>query len=154
MTEKRNPDYSGSAVLLTNPPQVMELLAQYHGEQKVLSMLREKADASVPQGIKDGIALHTKMMTDIDKAIHQAIDEFGSYQDIDKGEYALKQKRESIIYKPELVRQYAPSKVASFVLVESVDSKALDALVKAGQLTPVEARQCGEVKESFAYIIR
>ena len=30
---------------------------------------------------------------------------------------------------------------------------SLDALVKAGQIEPEVARQCGEVKETFTYIV-
>ncbi len=154
MTEKKNPDYSGSAVMLTNPPQVMIDLQAIRGLNNQMAELQEKVKLCIPQEIKDEIAKVQAKLDEASGIIRADIETYGSYQDIDKGEYALKQKRESIIYKPELVRQYAPSKVASFVLIESVDTKALDALVKAGQLTPVEARQCGEVKESFAYIIK
>ncbi len=154
MTEKKNPDYSGSAVNLSNPPQVIGLLKELHLRQDKVTQLTDKTKEYIPQELINQIAEATSQCKELQEALRKAIDEFGSYQDSDKGEYALKQKRESIIYKPELVRQYAPSKVASFVLVESVDTKALDALVKAGQLTAVEARQCGEIKESFAYIIR
>lgn len=154
MTEKKNIDYSASAVNLTNSLDVCALLQTLQIEQMTLVSLRKESDDLVPQHLKDFIIKSTKKIEEIEKAIRQAIDLFGSYQDVENGMYAIKQRRESISYKPELVRQYAPSKVASFVLIESVDSKALDALVKAGQLTPEQARQCGEAKESFAYIVK
>ncbi len=154
MTEKKNPDYAASAVMLTNPPQVEGLLRELQTCQMAVIQLRNQADALVPDELKGKIQRAEEQANKLSKDIRQSIAEFGSYQDIDKGWYAILQRRESITYKPELVRQYAPSKVASFVLIESVDSKAMDAMLKSGQLTPVEARQCGEVKESFAYIIR
>ncbi len=154
MTEKKNPDYGASAVMLTNPPQIMDLLAKYHKEAVALMGITEAINNAIPVDLANQKSILEKYHQETDKAIRQAIDELGSYQDTEKGEYAVKQRRESITYKPELVRQYAPSKVASFVLVESVDSKAMDAMLKSGQLTPIVARQCGIVEEKFAYIIR
>ena len=151
---RKNPDYSASAVMLTNSPQVMDLLARYHREASGLMELTELIEKAIPQDLKEHKATLEKIHQATDKSIRQAIDEFGSYQNTETGEYALKQKRESINYKPELVRQYAPSKVASFVLVESVDSKAMEAMLKTGRLSPEQARQCGEIKESFAYIVK
>ena len=154
MAEKKNPNYEGSAVMLTNPPQVMNDLWTIRGLNGQMAELQEKVRLCVPQEIRDEMALLQVAIDEASREIRADIETYGSYQDPDKGEYALKQKRVSIIYKPELVRQYAPSKVANFVLIESVDSKAMEALLKAGQLTEVQARQCGEIKESFAYIIK
>lgn len=154
MTEKKNPDYSASAVNLTNSGEVVKRLHDLRDKQKELSNLQTEVDALIPTILKEKIASVSSMIDLENKLLRETIDTFGSYQNTELGDYALKQRKESINYKPELVRQYAPSKVASFVIIESVDSKALDALVKAGQLTPEVARQCGEVKESFAYIIK
>ena len=151
MAEKKNPDYTQSAVSLCNPDEVYSLMLNRLLLSQRLDLLQSKLCNS-----ELGIAIeNTEIeLQKLDTEIRQAIDKFGSYQDVETGVYAVKQRRESIAYQPELVRQYAPSKVASFVLIETVDSKALDALVKAGQLTAEDARRCGEVKESFAYIIK
>ncbi len=154
MVEKKNPDYAASAVMLTNPPQVEECLLEQRARITKLAELEEQIQSFIPESLKVEIANLRQEITDEDKGIRGYIDTFGSFQDVDRCMYALKQRRESIIYKPDLVRQHAPSKVASFVIIESVDSKALDALLKAGQITPIEARRCGEIKESFAYIIK
>ncbi len=151
---KANADYSSSAVNLTNPPQIGELLAQLHAEQAELAVLQDEMQKSIPQLLKDKAESVNKDITESDKAIRVAIDMFGSYQDTDKGEYAVKQRKESITYKSELARQYLESKALNMVLIESINTKALEGLVKGGIVTPEQARQCGEVKESFAYIIR
>jgi len=151
---RKNTDYSASAINLTNPPQVMDLLAKIHRLGNDIEKIQLEIDDCIPQALLSKRDALQQELGDTDKSIRQAIDEFGSYQHVEYGEYALKQKRESIAYKPELVRQYAPSRVASFVLIESVDSKAFDAMVKTGQVTPEQARQCGEVKETYAYIIK
>ncbi len=151
MTDKKNPDYTASAVDLCNPPEIGQKLINYQDCQAKIRTLEANLEA-IPEFQE--LQGSQKELANLNAQIRGMIDAQGSYQDIEKGWYALKQRRESIIYKPELVRQYAPSKVASFVLIESVDIKALDALIKAGQLTPETARQCGEVKETFAYIIK
>ena len=151
---RQNPDYSGSAVGLTNPSQVKDLLAKYHNEVTQLTVLGEAIDKAIPQELKDQRDTLRKWHQETDKAIHQAIDDFGSYQDIESGEYAVKQRRESVTYKPELTKKVLEPKLASLVIVESVDSKALDGLIKGGLVSATQARECGEVEESFAYLIR
>ena len=145
-----NKDYSASAINLCNPPELKQALEQRQSHTSHISNLKALLEA-YPEW--EELRKAEQRLADLDKSIRELIDQYGSYQDLEKGEYALKQRRESIIYKPELVRQYASPKVASFVLIESVDSKALDALVKVGQIESEVARQCGEVKETFAFII-
>lgn len=154
MAEKKNVDYSASAVNLTNHEQLVDMLRVLHEKQTEMESLRVKIQAAVPQELRDREAFLTQDIGEIMGDIRLTIDERGSCQDVERGWYAVKQRRESIAYKPELVRQYAPSKVASFVLIESVDTKAMDAMLKTGQITPEQVKQCGEVKETFAYIIK
>lgn len=147
----KNIDYSASAVNLMNSPILGQKLCYFKKAQEIADAFQKTLEETGPYRAlvkcQDDIA-------EVREEIKALIEEQGSYQDVEAGMYAIKQRRESITYKPELVRQYAPSKIASFVIIESVDSKALDALVKAGQITPEEARQCGEIKESFAYIVK
>ena len=156
MTEakRKNPDYSASAVKLTNPPEVMDLLTKYHRLGNEIEKAQLEIDDCVPRDLLDKRKAIQNELSETDKSLRQAIDEFGSYQNLDYGEYALKQKRESITYKAELARQYLESKALNMVLVESVNTKALDGLVKGGIVTLEQAKQCGEVKETFAYIIK
>lgn len=151
---RKNTDYSGSAVNLTNPPQIRELLAKYRKEEADMMVLQDQMKKCVPLELLDRIEILGKWHTETNQSIRSAIDELGSYQDTNKGEYAVKQRKESIAYKPELARQYLESKALNMVLTESVNAKALEGLVKGGIVTPEQARQCGEVTETFAYIIR
>lgn len=144
-------DYTASAVDLRNDPLLSTKLYQLSIAQERVEEHQKALEATDAYKV---LKTYQEASDKITAEIKQMIDTLGSFQDMGAGFYAVKQRRESIIYKPELVRQYAPSKVASFVLIESVDSKALDALLKAGQITPEQARQCGEVKESFAYIVK
>lgn len=48
MSDKKNPDYSQSAVNLVNPPELKELVEEWKGSQKYLASLNEKAKALIP----------------------------------------------------------------------------------------------------------
>ena len=153
-TKRKNLDYSASAVNLVNPPEVQVDLSAYTGLTLEIDQVKTEMDACIPQGMKDRLAtLEIQLLACLD-AVKADIERFGSYQDFEAGLYAVKQRRESIIYTPALVRKHAPDKVADFVLVLAVDGKALEALAKAGQIDGETLRKCGEVKESFAFIIR
>jgi len=154
MADKKNIDYKASAVNLTNPIEIISLMEKYRKEESHIGILSLEIQDCIPQALRDRLEIAEKYHSETNQVIRTAIDQFGSYQDTDVGEYAIKQRRESITYKPELVRCYAPSKVASFVLIESVDTKAMDAMIKTGQITSEQVKQCGETKESFAYIIK
>ena len=66
----------------------------------------------------------------------------------------MKQRRETVTYSPMLVHRLLPENIGSLVIVESVNVKALEGLIKGQIVTAEQAKACGEVKESFAYIIR
>ena len=149
--ERKNPDYTTSAVNLKNASILREFLLNRQVLVETQKELQAKLEATeIYRLIKDS----GDVLADIDKSIKEAIEKEGSYQDVEAGMYAIKQRRESIIYKPELARQYLESKALSLVLVEAVDAKALDGLVKGGIVKPEMARQCGEIKETFAFIIK
>ena len=152
--KKDNPDYSKSAFMLTNPPQIAELLVKYHKEESDMMILQDEIKKCIPPELLDRVAILAKWHAETNQTIHDSIDQLGSYQDVAKGEYAIKQKRESISYQPALVRQYLPVQYHPVLMVESVNTKALEGLVKGGFVTPEQARSCGEVKETFAYIIK
>jgi hypothetical protein len=154
MTTKTNPDYSASAVNLTNPPEVLAIVISQSIRRKRLDNLREEANDCVPVELRESIIKLEDEIAAEDKSLRGYIDTFGSYQDVESGYYAVKQRRESIIYRPELVNRFLPAKFAQLVIVESVDTRALDGLVKGNLVTQEQAKQCGEVKESFAYVIK
>ena len=151
MAEKKNTDYSASAVNLCNPVELKVKIEQRQNLTRQANHLNALLTTYPEWAELRGVE---QALTDCDKTIREAIDQLGSYQDVEAGEYALKQRRESIIYKPELTKLVLDAKFTSLVIVETVDSKALDGLVKGGLVTPLQARECGEVKESFAYIIK
>lgn len=154
MPDKKNTDYSASAVNLTNPREVISVLLEVRVSQAALIELQSQADAFIPETIKKLIKERLLMIENQTKKLKVSIDTYGSYQDTEKGEYALKQRRESITYRVDMVRAVLDAKLASLVIVEEVDGKALDGLVKGKLVTSLQAKECGEVKASYSYIIR
>ncbi len=151
MTEKKNPDYELSAVNLINPPEVGALLVQLHDLQAKAKKYEESLQDTVAY---QDLQLCLGAISALTGHIKKMIDERGSYQDVQHGVYGVKQRKESISYKANLVRDWLDNKFARLVIVEAVDVKALDGLVKGKLVTEDQAKLCGEVKESFAFIIR
>lgn len=151
MSEKKNTDYSASAVNLVNPVEVGCKLAEL-AQLKINQARLEAVLQAYPEYGELAVLHRAQGLLEVQ--IKELIDEQGSFQDLEAGIYAVKQRREKLTYQVDLVIQHLSSKLADLVLVKTVDSKALDGLVKGKLVTPEEARQCATVKEDFAYIIK
>ena len=158
---KANPDYSQSSVNANevpgppvNPPEVIGLYRLLRQQQANLLDIQKKIDESIPEAYLMAKASHLLWIAETDKELRNAMEAFGSYQNTLNGEYAVKQRRETITYKPELVRENAPAKVAEFVIIQAVDVKALEALHKAGQVDEETLMKCGTVETKYAFIIK
>src|SRR3990167_2612534 len=163
MTSKTraNPDYSQSSVnanevpgLPVNPPEVIDLYRLLRQQQANLLDIQKQIDESIPETYQIAKAAHLLQIAETDKELRNAIEAFGSYQDTAKGEYAVKHRRDSITFTPKLVRENAPAKVAEFVIIQAVNVKALEALQKAGQIDEKTLMKCGEIKTTYAFIIK
>lgn len=148
---KQPTDYSNSAVNLVNPREVENLL----NIRTNLVKIQYEAESNLENTPEyRSVNEANKKIVELDKKLRDAMDEYGSYQDLEHGDYAIKQRRQTVNYTPELVRQNAPEKIAKYVIVEAVDSNALNALAKAHEITAEDLLKCGEVRETFAYIIK
>ncbi|MET0039926.1 MAG: hypothetical protein ABW041_07280 [Dehalococcoides mccartyi] len=144
MVTKANPDYTASAVDLKNPPELAELLNQRRYMEARILGARTMA----------GLPAMENELADLDIKIRQSIDALGSFQDTELGMYALKQRRQSIIYSPEKVREYL-GKYASAVIDEHVNEKVLTSLIKGGQVSDTVIPLITEdTRETCAYIIK
>ncbi len=152
---KKNPDYSASAINLTNPPEVKDLLLAQKNRLFDLSKLQEKIDACIPLGLQAELECLQNEITTEDKGIRGYIDTFGSFQDVERGLYAIKQRKLSVSYDAASFESHYPE-LAPAVLVKSVNIKAIEGLVKGGLLDKacLEAEDVIKVSESFAYIIK
>lgn len=150
-----NIDYSKSAVNLTNPPELKDFLLAQKSRLSALAQLQEKIDACIPRELKAEFERVQNEIAVEDKGIRGYIDTFGSYQDVEAGMYAVKQKKVSVSYDPQVFRAQYPD-YAPAVIKETVDTAKLTGLIKGGLLTPedLEKKGVSMKSESFAYIIK
>jgi len=147
-----NIDYSKSAVNLENSLDHIPALTNLAGITKLLEIKRaELATMAIGQEIAKLEAEFERVRDEIKRNI----DQFGSYQDIEKGIYAVKQRRVKPIYSPDLLRQHVPD-IAEEAIHEIVDDEMLDKLRKEKLITAKQLEQCVEREKelSFAFIIK
>jgi hypothetical protein len=153
--EKKNTDYSASAVNLINPPETHTLLEELKRLKVDLLVLNEQVDALIPQELRDRREICQKWISEKESDIKLACDMYGSYQDLDKGWYAVKQRKVSKSYNAGLFRTFFPD-FSPAVIIETIDTTKLNGLLKGGLLTEDGLKRSGiqEEKEWFAYIIK
>ncbi len=146
---KPGTDYSKSAIALKNPPEVLELLKTWavlrDHHQKCIALASQTPEAKREAGAFVEVVLaHNELK--------EAIDQAGSYQDIDFGLYAIKQQRVSVSYDPAKVRTAMPDYAA--IIEEHVPVDKIKGLLKGKLITEAQAAEC-EVKitGSPAYVI-
>jgi hypothetical protein len=151
--EKKNNDYSKTAVNLTNPPQVKELLDKLHGYQA----LKENIEQEIPEELQKRLADVAKLIADTDKAIRSAIITYGSYQDVELGHYGVYQEVNTPEYHAdcfvgrEIYKDFEP-----VVIQPTINVKALEGLIKGNLLTEDNLREHGVItdKKTFKFVIR
>lgn len=138
-SKKKNPDYQNSAINLCNPPEVKEKL------DKLAAVKKEMAEI---EGLLQQLSLYQgyqalqDLLTDLMGNIRFTIEQFGSYQDVENGIYGLIYESKSPVYDVQKARFNLPEDKARLVIVETVDSKALNGLLKGGLITQEQADNC------------
>lgn len=153
MTTKRD-DYTASAVNLVNPPDVGLLLLGLRQAKRELKALEDTLQANNTKLFGQIEELQSDINWTTDR-IKEGIEKNGSYQDIEAGEYAVKQRRVSKSYDPKKFKDLYP-RFAPAVIIETVDVKVLQILQKGGQIDEDVLREAGVTieKETYAYIIK
>lgn len=157
MTEskpRKNNDYTASAVNLTNHE-------VYKGMFENLRHWQENK-GKLESELKTKNAELYSLLDNCDKEINivmsdirLSIDQYGSYQDLERGDYAIKQSTISKSYDAQAFKDNY-IKLAPAVIVETVNEKALLGLIKGGLLTEKDLKEKGVTQEaeSFRYIIK
>ena len=94
-------------------------------------------------------------ITETKKIIIENMERFG-FQDVEKGFYALYQKRVTDTYSPALVKQNLPRE-APLLIEETVNVKALEGLIKGKLITTEQADSCIDLtkrKEVLVPVLR
>ena len=146
-----NPDYSASAVNLKNPESVEALLKMLKKSENDL-LKAEETLAGLPEynAVMDARAV----VANVEDEIRTIVEKEGSFQDPDRGIYAVKQRKVTMIYSVALVKSRLPELAGDIIKIEeSVDKKAIESLIKDGFTTQEAVDQCGRPRESFQFII-
>ena len=153
---KKAPDYTASAENLCNPPEVFELLNKLHEEQKHLELQQELLRSQNEELCKQ-IATTSQIIAELEKDIKQAVETYGSFQDIDLKLYAVKYRRMSKSYDVgQFKRLFKYEKYVPAVVIETINEKALQGLIKGGLINEEELKRDEVITEtpSFAFYIR
>ena len=149
---KKNTDYSASAVNLCNPSEVALSISRI----KVLQMDIDNLDAvlkSYPE--YEQLLERQQEMAQARKEAEQSKEAHGSYQDIEKGWYGIKQRAVAIRYEVGDFEKNYPQFVPA-VIVKAINPDALKGLIKGSLITEEGLRNSGVIqeKESFRFVIK
>lgn len=148
----KNPDYSDSAPDLTNAPEVKGLFDEWLEKDKAASALSVQLNIELKENPTQKALLEAEEVAGTAKAsLEAAIVEFGGFQDVEQGLYALQQVRKLTTYDPNKIRKYIPE-YADKILVQ-VDATRLKGLIKGGLVTQEQVAKCSEVKETKRFVI-
>ncbi len=161
MTEtkkKEAADYSESAVSLTNPAQVKELIDHLHACKVALAEIDASIAEAVPEVLRRSQAGWQKDIADSTAKLRDVVLEHGGFQDRETETYALYQRKRTAIYNVgpfKALAQYA--KFVPLVVKEAIDPDALKGQIK-GKLLAIEELETDEVitykvSESFILIL-
>jgi len=152
---RKNTDYSASAVKMVNDLNLQIDLTAYHGLSAQIEGLKAKIDAVIPQEMKDQLSSWETQLNACTQAVKADIETYGSYQDLELGWYAVKQRAVSKSYDAKVFKDIYPQ-FSPAVIVETVNEKALSGLIKGGLITEADLKTIGVIKESesYRYIIK
>jgi len=151
--EKKRADYSNSAENLVNPPEIGEKLKELQDLQSTITHLENWLSGECPEYME--LKETEQKVADLTAQIKDMIDAQGSYQDLDQGNYAVKYRRISKSYEPESFIKAYPQFVPA-VIVNAVNTQALQGLIKGGLLTEDDLKKNLVQKESisYAYVVK
>ncbi len=152
---KKNNDYSASANI-TNNITVKELLDSLHTFENAERNVQQQIKAAIPEHLTDALMNCQDRIRTITEDIRKAVDELGSFQDVEAGHYAVKMRLNHVNHDAEAFERHFPGYVPAVIdIVKSINKVGLKGLIKSGKLTEEQLRETGVVTESetFRYII-
>jgi len=153
--ERKNPDYTASAKDLSSPEPTIKAYENWWASKTALEKAELEIEAKIPSEL---ITARDNAQTAVQEAFNilkELVTDLGGFQNLETGEYALQQRKISRSYAVEPFKihcgEYTPQ-----VLIEAIDGKALESLIKAGKLKEDALKERGIIieKETFAYIIK
>lgn len=129
----KNPDYTASAINLSNPPEVAESLSAYGEIEDRLQAAKEALAAESADRLKEIRDLEDKLAKAKAEML-KVVQEKGSYQDIEAGIYAVLSRMDFRDWDLPAVKELVDPKFHPAVIQESVNGKVLTSLLKGGDI--------------------
>ena len=160
--KKANPDYSSSAVnLYVVLPDVEKALEELRAIQDHMEEVEIEIDRHIPPDLREARSKLEITLHEQEQMLKSLIDHKGSWQDVEKGRYAVKQLKQSWTYNPEPFMTAPPDslygRVCPMVTGVLVDVKTLTELIKGNILNEDDLKKEGVIvpgKTTFAYVIK
>lgn len=132
-------DYTESAVNLCNPSEVKELLDFLRDKQKDRETnLEELSELTGYNAIAEKIKLCDEVIGRCQAQLREAIEEHGSYQDIENERYGVKYTRKTAVYGNLASFKKNFPKFVELCIKETIDVDALKGQVKGKLITSEE----------------
>ncbi len=147
-------DFTESAVKLCNPEPVKVLLEKLSTAQSLVNSLSEELDAKNGPLVKK-ITKQNETIASLQLEIREAVEEHGSYQDLDGERYAIKYARKTEGYNLEPFKTQFP-KFVELCVKETLDVRALKGQIKGKLITEQELIDASvlEYSETYAFYVR
>jgi hypothetical protein len=152
MADKKNTDYSKSAVSLTDSQEVKDAYERYKAAMGAVELLQtEIAATPTYQRLQKEVAEAGELL----EVVKQMVKDNGGFQDVVAGHYALQQRRVSKSYNADVFAKFFPEYTPQ-VLMTAVNVPALEDLVKEGKVSEAALLMNGVIttKESLAFVIK
>lgn len=149
-------DFTLSAVKLTNPIEVKELLEKLSTEQASLKAIQEEiANHSPGELIAKGLT-QAQVVGHLEADIRAAVEEHGSYQSLDDERYAVKYERKTPIYGniPSFKKNFP--KFSELCIKETIDITALKGQIKGKLIAEADLEKFKVLTydTSYAFYVR
>lgn len=151
-TETKNRDYSASAVDLNNDALVEDAYQNYRKASELSDELRAKLELTPEFKAWTESCF---VVAEAKSNLSIAIDQNGSYQDVEAGHYAIKQRKVSKQFHVEpFIKNF--EKFVPLVVEQTINIDALKGQIKGKLITEDELLEKGVITttETYAYIIK
>ena len=147
-------DFTESADNLCNPEPVKALLEKLSKAQASQNKIQEEIRASNTV-LVEKLEKHTKVVSGLQAKIREAVEEHGSYQDLEGERYAVKYARKTEGYNLEPFKTQFP-KFVELCVKETLDVRALKGQIKGKLITEQELIDAGvlEYTTNYAFYVR
>jgi hypothetical protein len=158
MTEpkvKANPDYTASAVDISNPQDTVQAYADWLRCKSLLERAELEIEGKIPTELITARDAARKAVDLALKQLQDTVKMAGGLQDIENGHYALYQRKVTLEYDAVEFPKWYPNE-AKLVIEPSINVTKLKGLIKGGLLneSTMKEQEIITAKETIVFIVK